>query len=108
MAFGLWRVPFREELRILHHITAAKDDPVLSTALNSLEAADVPDVGVEPLVGLTSNWFMTSVAPRVLSVANVALVPDQDAGVPSHLASHLLTSFSFSKHYRKWCSERVV
>ena len=90
-------MPFREELRILHHNTAAKDDPVLSTALNSLEAADVPDVGVEPLVGLTSNWFTTSVAPRVLSVASVTLVPDQGAGVPLHL----LTSLSFRKHCRK-------
>ena len=97
MAFGLSCVPFREQLRILRHITAAKEDPIVSTALNSLEAADVSDVGVEPLVDLTS-WFTTSVAPRVLSVT---LVPDQDAGVPSHLASHLLTSFSFRKHCRK-------
>ena len=97
MAFGLSCVPFREELCILHHITAAKEDPVVSTVLNSLEAADVQDVGVEPLVGLTSNWFTTSVAPRVLSVASVALVPDQDAGVPPRL----LTSLSFRKHCRK-------
>ncbi|KAL4072633.1 mitochondrial inner membrane protein Mitofilin [Scleroderma yunnanense] len=87
------RKPFREELRVLRHITAAKDDPIVSTALNSLESTDVPDVGVEPLVDLTS-WFTTSVVPRVSSVA---LVPDQDAGVLSHLASHLLTSFSFRR-----------
>ena len=90
---GSVRKPFREELRVLRHVTAAKEDPVVSTALNSLEATDIPDVGVEPLVDLTS-WFTTSVAPRVSSVA---LVPDQDAGVLSHLASHLLTSFSFRK-----------
>lgn len=90
---GPERKPFREELHVLRHITAAKEDLVVSTALNSLESTEVPDVGVEPLADLTS-WFTTSVAPRVSSVA---LVPDQDAGILSHLASHLLTSFSFRK-----------
>ncbi|KIO08982.1 hypothetical protein M404DRAFT_132411, partial [Pisolithus tinctorius Marx 270] len=88
------RKPFREELRVLRHVAVAKDDPVLSTALDSIEKTDIPDVGVEPLVDLTS-WFTTSVAPRVSSVA---LVPDRNAGVLSHLASHLLTSFTFRKH----------
>ncbi|KAG6330384.1 hypothetical protein ID866_8704 [Astraeus odoratus] len=88
------RKPFREELRVLRHITVAKDDPVVSTALDTLESTDVPDIGVEPLADLAS-WFTTSVVPRVSSVA---LVPDHDAGVLSHLASHLLTSFAFRKH----------
>ncbi|KAI6042896.1 mitochondrial inner membrane protein Mitofilin [Pisolithus marmoratus] len=88
------RKPFREELRVLRHVAVAKDDAVLPTALDSIEKTDIPDVGVEPLVDLTS-WFTTSVAPRVSSVA---LVPDRTAGVLSHLASHLLTSFTFRKH----------
>ncbi|KAH7913532.1 mitochondrial inner membrane protein Mitofilin [Hygrophoropsis aurantiaca] len=88
------RKPFREELRVLRHIAAAKDDTVISSALESLESSDVPDVGVEPFADLAS-WFTTSVAPRVSSVA---LVPDQNAGVLSHLASHLLSSFRFQRH----------
>ena len=64
-----------------------------SAALDVLEASDVPDVGIEPLADL-SSWFSTSVAPKV---ASVALVPDQNAGVLSHLASQFLTSFSFKK-----------
>ncbi|THH32258.1 hypothetical protein EUX98_g1934 [Antrodiella citrinella] len=87
------RKPFRDELRVLRHITVAREDPVVSTVLDTLEASDVPDIGVEPFADLAS-WFSTSVAPRVSSVA---LVPDQDAGVLSHLASHLLSSFSFKR-----------
>jgi MICOS complex subunit MIC60 len=88
------RKPFREELRVLRHIAAAKEDPVVASALETLDATDVPDVGVEPFADLAS-WFTTSVAPRVSSVA---LVPDQDAGVLSHLTSHLLSSFRFQRH----------
>jgi len=88
------RKPFREEPRVLRHVTAAKEDPVISAALDSLERSDVPDIGVEPLADLTS-WFATSVAPRVSSVA---LVPDQNAGVLLHLASHFLSSFRFQRH----------
>jgi mitofilin len=88
------RKPFREELRVLRHVAAAKDDPIVASALETLEATDVPDVGIEPFADLAS-WFTTSVAPRVSSVA---LVPDQDAGVLSHLASHLLSSFRFQRH----------
>ena len=87
------RKPFREELRILRHIAAARDDPVATAALDVLEASDVPDIGVEPFSDLAS-WFTTSVAPKV---ASVALVPDQNAGLLSHLASHFLTSFSFKR-----------
>lgn len=77
----------------MRHIAAAKEDPVVVSALETLEATDVPDVGVEPFADLAS-WFSTSVAPRVTSVA---LVPDQNAGVLSHLASHLFSSFRFQR-----------
>ncbi|KAG8221475.1 mitochondrial inner membrane protein Mitofilin [Butyriboletus roseoflavus] len=87
------RKPFREELRILRHIAVAKDDAVVSAALESLEQSDIPDMGVEPLADLTT-WFTTSVAPRVSSVA---LVPDQNAGVLSFLASYLLSSLQFQR-----------
>jgi MICOS complex subunit MIC60 len=88
------RTPFRQELRVLRHIAAAREDPVVTTALDTLETSDVPDVGVEPFADLAS-WFSTSVAPRVSSVA---LVPDQNAGVLSHLASHLFSTFRFQRH----------
>ncbi|KAF5391657.1 hypothetical protein D9757_002484 [Collybiopsis confluens] len=88
------RKPFRDELRVVRHISAAREDPVVSAALETLEASDVPDVGVEPFADL-ATWYTTSVAPKV---SNVALVPDQDAGLLSHLASHLLSSFRFQRH----------
>jgi mitofilin len=87
------RKPFREELRVLRHIAAAREDPVIASALDSLEDSDVPDVGVEPFADLAS-WLSTSVVPHVSSVA---LVPDENAGVLSHLASHLLSSFRFRR-----------
>lgn len=88
------RKPFREELRVLRHIATAREDPIVASALSSLEATDVPDIGVEPFADLAS-WFATSVAPRV---STVALVPDQNAGVLSHLASHFLSTFRFNRH----------
>jgi len=87
------RKPFREELRILRHLGLAKDDPVVSTALDTLEASHVPDVGIEPLADL-ATWFSTTVMPKVTTVA---LVPDEDAGVLSHLASNLFSSFRFKR-----------
>ncbi|KZT67461.1 hypothetical protein DAEQUDRAFT_713485 [Daedalea quercina L-15889] len=87
------RKPFREELRVLRHLAAAREDSVVSSVLESLESSDVPDVGVEPFADL-ATWFSTSVAP---AVSSVALVPDKDAGVLSHLASHLVTSFTFRR-----------
>ncbi|OSX57725.1 hypothetical protein POSPLADRAFT_1155954 [Postia placenta MAD-698-R-SB12] len=87
------RKPFREELRILRHIAAAREDPIVSSVLETLEASDVPDVGVEPLADL-ATWFTTSVVP---AVSSVALVPDQNAGVLSHLASHLVSTFTFRR-----------
>lgn len=87
------RKPFREELRILRHIAAAREDPIVSSVLEILEASDVPDVGVEPLADL-ATWFTTSVVP---AVSSVALVPDQNAGVLSHLASHLVSTFTFRR-----------
>ncbi|KAI0636057.1 mitochondrial inner membrane protein Mitofilin [Trametes polyzona] len=91
---GPERKPFREELRALRHVAAAREDPVVAAALEALESSEVPDVGVEPLADLTT-WFTTSVAPRVSSVA---LVPDQNAGVLSYLASNLFSSFRFQRH----------
>ncbi|KAG2035825.1 mitochondrial inner membrane protein Mitofilin [Suillus americanus] len=88
------RKPFREELRVLRHIAVAKEDTIIAAALDSLEQSDVPDIGVEPFADLAS-WFSTSVRPRVSSVA---LVPDQDAGVLTHLASHFLSLFRFQRH----------
>ncbi|OCH88575.1 hypothetical protein OBBRIDRAFT_836500 [Obba rivulosa] len=87
------RKPFREELRALRHIAAAREDPVVSSVLENLDASEVPDVGIEPFADL-ALWFTTSVAPRV---STVALVPDQNAGVLSHLASHLLSAFQFKR-----------
>ncbi|KAG2107255.1 mitochondrial inner membrane protein Mitofilin [Suillus discolor] len=88
------RKPFREELRVLRHIAVAKEDAIIAAALDSLEQSDMPDIGVEPFADLAS-WFSTSVRPRVSSVA---LVPDQDAGVLTHLASHFLSLFRFQRH----------
>ncbi|KAH6913195.1 mitochondrial protein [Coprinopsis sp. MPI-PUGE-AT-0042] len=87
------RQPFREQLRVLRHVTAAREDPVIQAALVTLEQSDVPDIGVEPFADL-SSWFTTSVAPKV---AEVALVPDQNAGVLSYLASKALSSIRFKK-----------
>ncbi|KAG1738352.1 mitochondrial inner membrane protein Mitofilin [Suillus paluster] len=87
------RKPFREELRVLRHIAVAKEDAIIAAALDSLEQSDMPDIGVEPFADLAS-WFNTTVRPRVSSVA---LVPDQNAGVLTHLASHFLSSFRFQQ-----------
>jgi MICOS complex subunit MIC60 len=87
------RRPFREELRILRHLGSAKDDPVISAALDSLEASHIPDVGIEPFADLIT-WFSTTIMPKVTTVA---LVPDQNAGLLSHLASNLLSSFRFKR-----------
>ena len=90
---GTVRKPFRDELRVVRHIATAREDPVVNAALETLESTDTPDVGIEPFADLVL-WFNTSVSPRV---ASVALVPDQNAGLLSHLASHLLSSFSFKR-----------
>lgn len=88
---GNARQPFRDELRVLRHIATARSDPVVSSVLDTLESSEVPDIGIEPFADL-ALWFTTSVAPKV---SKVALVPDQNAGILSHLASHFLTSFTF-------------
>ena len=82
------RLPFRDELRVLRHASAAREDAVVSAALEPLEAGNVADVGVEPLAD-HEPWFTTSVAP----VSRVALVPDEGAGVLAHVA---LLGFSTS------------
>ncbi|KAJ7476223.1 mitochondrial inner membrane protein Mitofilin [Mycena latifolia] len=88
------RKPFREELRVLRHIAAAREEPVAAAALESLEGSDVPDVGVEPFADL-ATWFAREVAPKV---AHVALVPDQNAGLLSHLASRVFAGLRFQRH----------
>ncbi|KAG5722330.1 hypothetical protein E4T56_gene15602 [Termitomyces sp. T112] len=85
--------PFRKELHILRHITSAHEDPVVMAALESLESSDVLDVGVEPFADLAS-WFSSDVAPKVV---HVALVPDQNAGVLSYLASQLFSGLRFRR-----------
>ncbi|KAG6857380.1 hypothetical protein H0H87_004742 [Tephrocybe sp. NHM501043] len=88
------RKPFREELRVLRHIANAREDPVVATTLEALESSEVPDIGVEPFADLAS-WFSSDVAPKV---AHVALVPDENAGVLSHLASQLFSGLRFRRH----------
>ncbi|KAF8643269.1 hypothetical protein AX16_009153 [Volvariella volvacea WC 439] len=87
------RQPFRDELRRLRHIASAKEDPVVHTALESLEASDVPDYGVEPFADL-ATWFTSKVSPRV---AEVALVPEENAGVLTYLASRVLSGLRFKR-----------
>ncbi|KAJ7285288.1 mitochondrial inner membrane protein Mitofilin [Mycena rebaudengoi] len=87
------RKPFREELRVLRHISAAREDPVAAAALESLEGSDVPDVGVEPFADL-ATWFVSEVVPKV---SHVALVPDENAGVLSHLASRVFSGLQFKR-----------
>ncbi|KAH9960943.1 mitochondrial inner membrane protein Mitofilin [Russula dissimulans] len=87
------RRPFRDELRVLRHAVAARDDAVVGAVLDAVDAGDAPDIGVEPLADLAS-WFTTSVAP---AVSRVALVPDDGAGVLAHVASHVLSAFAFRR-----------
>ena len=87
------RKPFREELRVLRHISAAREDPVVTVVLETLEGTDIPDIGVEPFADLAS-WFASEVAPKV---SQVALVPDENAGVLSYLASRALSSLRFKR-----------
>lgn len=85
------RKPFREELRVLKSVTAGREDPLIASAVETIESSTVPDTGVEPLSDLTS-WYITNIAPKV---EKVALVPDQGAGILSHLASSVLSTFRF-------------
>ncbi len=87
------RRPFRDELRVLRHTAASRDDAVVGVALDTLDASNAPDVGVEPLADL-ALWFTTSVAP---AVSRVALVPDGGAGVLAHAASYVLSTFAFRR-----------
>jgi len=87
------RRPFREEIGILHNVTHNRRDEAITNILSSLEAGSSPDIGIEPFADLTS-WFTTSVAPSLVSVA---LIPDQNAGILSHLTAHLLSSLQFRR-----------
>ena len=73
------RRPFRDELCVLRHASAARDDAVVGAALDALEAGSAADVGVEPLADLAS-WFMPS----------TALVPDE--GAPCSMREKLYES----------------
>ncbi|KAJ3011968.1 hypothetical protein NUW54_g2008 [Trametes sanguinea] len=66
------RKPFREELRALRRVAAAREDP-----RRCCRARDDREVGGSPIV---------------------ALVPDQNAGVLSYLASNLFSYFRFQRH----------
>ncbi len=87
------RRPFRDDLRTLRSGCCVRNDPVINSALDSLESSTTPDIGVEPLADLTS-WFTTAVAPQLFSIA---LVPDKNAGVLSHLAATALSSLQFRR-----------
>jgi len=87
------RKPFREELRILRHVAAARDDEIVSSALDTIDSSETPDIGIEPFADLAS-WFTTSVAPKV---SKVALVPEVNAGLLSHLASHAFSALTFKR-----------
>lgn len=76
---------------MLRNVAGARPDPVINAALDTLESSATPDVGVEPLSDLAS-WYFTSVSPKVESVS---LVPDQGAGVLSHVASAVLSKLRF-------------
>ena len=87
------RKPFRDELRVLRHISDAREDPVVASTLESLESSQTPDIGVEPFADL-ATWFTNDVAPKV---CHVALVPEENAGVLSYLASHLFSGLRFRR-----------
>src|SRR6185369_16921963 len=71
-----------------------RQDPLIAATLESLEASETPDIGVEPFADL-ATWFTTNVAPKV---CQVALVPEQDAGVLTYLASYLFSGLRFRRH----------
>ncbi|QRV89530.1 mitofilin domain-containing protein [Ceratobasidium sp. AG-Ba] len=94
------RTPFRDELRVLKNVATGSNsednkepNEVLTAALDTLIASEVPDQGVEPRADLAA-WFTTSVAP---AVRRAALVPDTTAGVLSHLASWAFAGLRFSR-----------
>ncbi|SNX81967.1 related to FCJ1 - mitochondrial inner membrane protein involved in formation of crista junctions [Melanopsichium pennsylvanicum] len=86
--------PFAEQLRVLKGTTKARDDAVLSAALEALDASGSADTGVESFTTL-KQWFDNKVGPRV---RQVSLVPSPEtSGVLSHLASAALSPILFHK-----------
>ena len=86
--------PFAEQLRVLKGTSKARDDPVLSAAIEALDASGAADTGVESFTTL-KQWFDNKVGPRV---RQVSLVPSPEtAGVLSHLASAALSPILFHK-----------
>lgn len=84
---------FREELRTLRALALETKDELMTSALSTLDSSNTPDVGVEPLPDLTA-WFSTSVSPKA---AKMALVPSQDAGLLTHIASSALSMLTFRR-----------
>ncbi|SPO21238.1 related to FCJ1 - mitochondrial inner membrane protein involved in formation of crista junctions [Ustilago trichophora] len=86
--------PFAEQLRVLKGTSKARDDPVLSAAIEALDASGAADTGVESFTTL-KQWFDNKVGPRV---RQVSLVPSPEtSGVLSHLASAALSPILFHK-----------
>ncbi|SJX60686.1 related to FCJ1-mitochondrial inner membrane protein involved in formation of crista junctions [Sporisorium reilianum f. sp. reilianum] len=86
--------PFGEQLRVLKGTSKARDDAVLSAAIETLDASGAADTGVESFTTL-KQWFDHKVGPRV---RQVSLVPSPEtAGVLSHLASAALSPILFHK-----------
>lgn len=86
--------PFAEQLRVLKGTSKARDDPVLSAAIEALDASGAADTGVETFTTL-KQWFDDKVGPRV---RQVSLVPSPEtSGVLSHLASAALSPILFHK-----------
>ncbi|KAH8822935.1 mitochondrial inner membrane protein-domain-containing protein [Flagelloscypha sp. PMI_526] len=66
--FSVTKKGFRDELRTLRALALESKDDLLTSALDSLDKSDTPDVGVEPLPDLTA-WFTTSVSPKAARMA---------------------------------------
>ncbi|EPQ32378.1 uncharacterized protein PFL1_00574 [Pseudozyma flocculosa PF-1] len=86
--------PFADQLRVLKNTTKARDDAVISAALEVLDASGAADTGVESFVTLR-QWFTDKVGPKI---RGVSLVPaPETAGLLSHIASATLSPLLFHK-----------
>ncbi|PWZ01375.1 hypothetical protein BCV70DRAFT_198806 [Testicularia cyperi] len=86
--------PFADQLRVLKSTSKARDDPVLSAALEVLDSSGAAETGVESFTTL-KQWFENKVGPKV---RQVSLVPSPEtAGVLSHLASAAISPLLFRK-----------
>ncbi|KAN0066112.1 MICOS complex subunit mic60 [Thecaphora frezii] len=86
--------PFSDELRVLRNTAKAREEGVIRTALEVVDASRAAEEGVESFTTL-QQWFHDKVGPKIRSVA---LVPSPErAGVLSHAASALLSPLLFQK-----------